>query len=38
MVVDLIELRDGLVHRETMYWAAPFEAPAWRAPWVEHPS
>ena len=35
VVVDLIELRDGLVYRETMYWAAPFEAPAWRAPWVE---
>ena len=34
-VVDLIELRDGLVHRETVYWAAPFEAPAWRAPWVD---
>jgi len=36
LVVDLLELRDGLVHRETVYWAAPFEAPAWRAPWVEH--
>jgi hypothetical protein len=35
LVVDLIELRDGLVHRETVYWAPPFEAPAWRAPWVE---
>ena len=35
LVVDLIELRDGLVHRETVYWAAPFEAPEWRAPWVE---
>ena len=34
-VVDLLELRDGLVYRETVYWAAPFEAPAWRAPWVE---
>jgi ketosteroid isomerase-like protein len=34
LVVDLIELRDGLVHRETCYWAAPFEAPTWRAPWV----
>lgn len=34
LVVDLMELRDGLVHRETVYWAAPFEAPAWRAPWV----
>ena len=35
--VTLAELRDGLVYRETTYWAAPFEAPAWRAPWVEHP-
>ena len=35
LVVDLMELRDGLVHRETVYWAAPFEAPDWRAPWVE---
>jgi SnoaL-like domain len=35
LVVDLLELRDGLVHRETVYWAAPFEAPSWRAPWVE---
>ena len=34
LVVDLLELRDGLVHRETVYWAAPFEAPEWRAPWV----
>ncbi|HUQ43209.1 MAG TPA: nuclear transport factor 2 family protein [Candidatus Limnocylindria bacterium] len=38
LVVDLIELRDRLVHRETVYWAAPFEAPAWRAPWVERPA
>jgi hypothetical protein len=37
LVVDMIELRDGLVHRETVYWAAPFEAPEWRAPWVERP-
>jgi hypothetical protein len=35
LVVDLLELRGALVHRETMYWAAPFEAPPWRAPWVE---
>jgi hypothetical protein len=35
LVVDLLELRDGLVWRETCYWAAPFEAPAWRAPWVD---
>jgi hypothetical protein len=38
LVVDLLELRDGLVHRETCYWAAPFEAPDWRAPWVERPT
>jgi hypothetical protein len=37
LAVTLIELRDGLVQRETTYWAAPFEAPAWRAPWVERP-
>ena len=35
LVVDLFELRDGLIYRETVYWAAPFEAPDWRAPWVE---
>lgn len=34
-VIDLMELRDGLVWRETVYWAAPFEAAAWRAPWVQ---
>jgi hypothetical protein len=36
-VVALIELRDGLVHRETVYWAPPFEAPDWRRPFVEGP-
>ena len=37
-VVELIELRDGLVHRETVYWAPPFDAPDWRRPFVErHP-
>jgi hypothetical protein len=35
LAVTLIELRDGLVYHETTYWAAPFDAPAWRAPWVE---
>jgi hypothetical protein len=35
LCVDLLELRDGLVYRETVYWAAPFEAPEWRSPWVE---
>jgi hypothetical protein len=34
-LVVLIELRDGLVFREVEYFAAPFEAPAWRAPFVE---
>ena len=36
-VVDLIELRDGLVRRETVYWAAPFDAPDWRRPFVDFP-
>ena len=29
------ELRDGKVARMTEYFANPFEAPAWRAPFVE---
>ena len=29
------EYRDGLVVRETCYYGAPFEAPDWRAQWVE---
>lgn len=29
------ELRDGRIARETGYWAKPFPAPEWRAPWVE---
>jgi hypothetical protein len=34
LCVDLLELRDAKVYRETVYWAVPFEAPSWRAPWV----
>jgi hypothetical protein len=34
-VVDLLELRQGLILRETVYWAPPFEAPEWRRPFVE---
>src|SRR6266542_6790614 len=34
-VVAILELRDGKVFRGRMYFAAPFEAPAWRAPYVE---
>jgi hypothetical protein len=35
LVVDIIQLRDGRVYRETTYWAEPFPAPAWRREWVE---
>jgi hypothetical protein len=34
-VVTIIELRDGKMWRDTRYYAEPFEAPAWRARWVE---
>jgi ketosteroid isomerase-like protein len=33
--VDLIELREGRIFRETVYWAPPFDAPDWRRPFVE---
>lgn len=33
--VFVFEMRDGLIARETAYWAKPFPAPDWRAPWVE---
>ena len=29
------ELKDGQVYKLTTYFAQPFEAPAWRAPYVE---
>jgi hypothetical protein len=31
----ILELRDGKVWRDTRYFAEPFEAPEWRAQWVE---
>ena len=34
-VALIIELRDGKMWRDTRYYAEPFEAPAWRAQWVE---
>ena len=34
-VVLIHQYLDALVVRETAYYAAPFEAPAWRAKWVE---
>jgi hypothetical protein len=33
--VSMYRLRDGRIAREITYWALPFEAPAWRAGWVE---
>jgi ketosteroid isomerase-like protein len=33
--VGLTELRDGKIAAITEYFANPFEAPAWRAQWVE---
>jgi len=34
-VISLVECRDGKIARMTDFFAAPFEAPAWRAPYVE---
>jgi ketosteroid isomerase-like protein len=33
--VSVLELRDGKVIKETDYYAHPFQAPEWRARWVE---
>jgi ketosteroid isomerase-like protein len=33
--VFVFEMRDGLIAKETAYWAKPFPAPDWRAAWVE---
>lgn len=33
--VSIFEFRDGKILRETDYFAQPFEAPGWRAQWVE---
>ena len=33
--IQLIRLRDGRIHRVTSFYASPFEAPDWRAPFVE---
>ena len=33
--VLIIELRDGKMFRDTRYYSEPFEAPEWRAQWVE---
>ena len=36
--IGLYELRDGRVARATMFFAPEFEAPAWRAPFVQRPA
>ena len=33
--VQILEYKDGLVWRETDYFAEPFEAPDWRTPFTE---
>ena len=35
-VVDVVQLRDGKVLRETTYWAQVLDAPPWRRDWVEY--
>jgi hypothetical protein len=34
-VANIVEFRDGKILKETRYYAEPFEAPVWRAEWVE---
>ena len=34
LALAVIELRDGLVYHERVYFGQPFKAPAWRARWV----
>jgi hypothetical protein len=34
-VVLILELREGKMWRDRWYFAEPFEAPKWRAQWVE---
>lgn len=34
-VVLIVELKDGKWWRDVRYYAEPFEAPEWRAQWVE---
>jgi hypothetical protein len=33
--VVIYELKDGKISRDTRYYSQPFEAPRWRAQWVE---
>jgi len=33
--VMILELKDGRIWRDRRYYGEPFEAPEWRAQWVE---
>lgn len=33
--VFIFEMKNGKIVKETAYWSESFEAPAWRAKWVE---
>jgi SnoaL-like domain len=35
--VDILEIKDGMISRETVYVGEPFDAPEWRAPWRAEP-
>jgi hypothetical protein len=34
-VCEIVEFEDGKIKRDSGYFAEPFEAPEWRAKWVE---
>src|SRR5260221_6249530 len=34
-LTSIVEFRNGKIVRQTDYWANPFEAPDWRAKWVQ---
>lgn len=34
-MIQIVELRQGKIAKTTSWFAAPFEAPAWRAQFVE---
>lgn len=34
-MTSIVEFRDGKIARQTDYFASAFEAPAWRAQWVQ---
>lgn len=37
-LASIIEFRDGKIQRQTDYFADAFEAPTWRAQWVDAPA